>query len=567
MPGTKQKEAINPERDWTIMVYLAGDNNLSSECAYAINEMKKVKGLDQFYLLVQFDPDDAIVPTHRYLIEGNGDVTTLLADIIDLARYNPRTGEVHFRHESSRANRLATTRLAERVRVCNSMPAEARRATLGTGPDLTDGSNDDTDTASPITLYNFLSYGLSKYPAKHYMAVVAGHGAGTQRDFFLKDMTPSGYLTLNELKTVLKEIRYERGRPLDILGLDNCLMSMAEVSYELRGTVDYVVGCEGFSPAAGWPFREVLERLRDERTKVSKESVPVRFSKAIVEEYTKYYANSWLGGVSVAQSAMDMSKVDALKQAVAGLGEALVAELRAESKRKRTKGALPGHYPFRDNLILAHWETQSFNGERFVDLFDFCACLRNRHAGRKVQAQCKLVQKAITNYVMKSCYSGPTFQYAFGVSVYFPWSQVVNSYVNLDFVKGSGRRMGGWGKFLAYYTEITRRPPRDLVKAPGLAKFSHGTSIIRRLVRKTSDMKTSDMKTSDMGGNDILSMRNPPVVFVPSECVEPAQRTLDAEERLIISPGRLKQFKLKDIGAKEYEKDKSRTDRQDKQDS
>jgi len=535
------------------MVYLAGDNNLSSECIYALNEMKKVTGLDRFYLLVQFDPDDALVPTHRYLIEGNGDVGTLVTDIIDRASFNPRTGEVHFRHESPQANWLAIERLRERTRVSESMPASARRAALGTGPDLTDGSNDDTDTASPITLYNFLSYGLSKCPADNYMAVVAGHGAGTQRDFFLKDTTPSGYLTLSELKRVFEQIKSDRGRPLEILGMDNCLMSMAEVCYELRGTVDIVVGCEGFSPAAGWPFREVLERLRDELNNNGSESVPTRFSKAIVEEYTKYYANGWLGGISVTQSAMDMSKIKALKLAIDDLAGTLVEQLHKEAVRESKNGVQASNCPFKDALVLAHWEAQSFNGERFVDVYDFCDCLQKRCSINKVVTKCKRVQRAVTEFIIRSCYSGPIFQYSYGVSVYFPWSQVVNSYTNLDFVKGSGRgRLHGWGRFLESYTENTRRDPRDLQKDPSLRKFSRGASVIRRLVRKTSDMKTSDMKTSDMGGNDILSMRNPPVVFVPDDCGhEISSGALEAEHVLIISPPRVRQIKAKD--AKDYE--------------
>jgi hypothetical protein len=80
----------------------------------------------------------------------------------------------------------------------------------------------------------------------------------------MKDESSAGSLTFNELKNVFQRVRDELGRPIDILGMDNCLMSMAEICYELRGLAEIVVGCESFSPASGWPYREVLERLAND---------------------------------------------------------------------------------------------------------------------------------------------------------------------------------------------------------------------------------------------------------------------------------------------------------------
>jgi hypothetical protein len=43
--------------------------------------------------------------------------------------------------------------------------------------------------------------------------------------------------------------------------MDNCLMSMGEICYEFRDLAQIVVGCESYSPASGWPYRQILERL------------------------------------------------------------------------------------------------------------------------------------------------------------------------------------------------------------------------------------------------------------------------------------------------------------------
>src|SRR5262245_43869745 len=95
---------------WTVMVYLAGDNNLTSECLFAMSEMKKALPGDKINVIAQFDPQDDHLPTQRYEINRKGENTTLFEDLIDEARFNPRTGEVEFNDESRRARFLAASR-------------------------------------------------------------------------------------------------------------------------------------------------------------------------------------------------------------------------------------------------------------------------------------------------------------------------------------------------------------------------------------------------------------------------------------------------------------------------
>ena len=73
------------------MVYLAGDNNLTSECLFALTEMKKARPGAKINVIAQFDPRDDYLPTRRYEINRKGHNGTLLDDIIDEARYNPST--------------------------------------------------------------------------------------------------------------------------------------------------------------------------------------------------------------------------------------------------------------------------------------------------------------------------------------------------------------------------------------------------------------------------------------------------------------------------------------------
>jgi len=126
--------------------------------------------------------------------------------------------------------------------------------------------------------------------------------------------------------------------------------------------------------------------------------------------------------------------------------------------------------------------------------------------------------------------------------MYFPWAEVASSYGNLDFIKDSVDT--GWGNFLKTYTVMTRRQPRGaddqsrLIKA-GLALQEVSSDTDRMIKdRKIIDRKIIDRKIIDrMGaggnGNPVFSMRNPPVIFFPTECIRNRRQVLASQERLL----------------------------------
>jgi Clostripain family len=584
---------------WTVMVYLAGDNNLTTECMFALTEMKKAAPGKQINVIAQFDPSDPYLPTHRYVINRNGRNSTLFDDIIDQASYDKKVGEVHFKEESQNASRLATERRVGR----KFRNIALENANLTGSSRLDEVITDDTDTGSPITLYNFISFCLEEYPADHYVVVLSGHAGGTERDYLLKDASSAGSLTFNELKQVFKRVRQDRnGQPIDIVGMDNCLMSMGEICYEMRGLAEIVVGCESFSPASGWPYRQILERLRKDFVAPKgrkRKTLAAEAAAAIVEEYVNYYSNYWIAGLSVSQSALNVNKVEELRRLVDKFARVMEKELAAEFENRKSKGDSHSYRngPFQDSLVLAHWEAQSYNGEQFVDLYDFCDCLESRVRTGAVARQCRQVKEFVSSeFVLKSCYYGAAYQYSYGVSLYFPWSQVAGSYWNLDFIRDSPS--GGWGSFLRTYTLLTRRYPRGfdgkgkLSAAINAAVETRLTSIRMTDERMTDERMTDERMTDErmtdermtdermtdermtdermtdermtdermtdermtdermtdermtdermtderMGStssrNPIHSMRNPPNVFFPDECIRDRRNALATQEIL-----------------------------------
>jgi len=428
-PGTK--EEIKPKR-WTVMIYMAGDNNLSEECVYNLTEAKEAlteNSEDKLAVLAQFDPAGLRAETRRFHLR-------------------PKTLPNH--------EELTDDRTGWRAH--------------------------ETNTGEANTLLEFLRWGISEHPAEHYMVVLVGHGSGTNDDYLLRDDNPANALSIDGMRYVFDQLTAD-GQTIDILGFDTCLMNMAEVCFELlRTSVTYLVGSEGYAPNTGWPYKKILEQII-----YNIEKDPEWLAKQITREYQAFYLPYISGGISVDQSVLDVKKIDEVKRKMFSLVGALMADLDDKSDSFDLK---------KNAMVLAHWDAQSYNGEAFVDLYDFCQQLIIRYQEFKITSgvidKCKDVRDAIKKMVSHTHLAGIAFQFSYGLSIYFPWAVVLPSYRNLAFPKETG-----WLDYLMRYHSVTRRLGRKSVEAPQQAREPESP------YRATPD-------TNKGRDGRVQSMRNPP---------------------------------------------------------
>jgi hypothetical protein len=350
------------------------------------------------------------------------------------------------------------------------------------------------------------------------MLVLAGHTAGVEQGYLLKDDNPPDSMKLEGLKQVLQRVQAADGLnlTLDILGFDSCLMSMAEICYELKGLVKVIIGSQSLAPNPGWPFKEVLEVL----TKAEGKLKPPDFAREIVREYVNFYLEHAINsGLSVDLSALDVDASVGVAQAVNKLATAISDRPPGDVLTK----PLIDEDTFRKALILAHWEAQSYNGELFVDLYDFCELLvkhysesaltleydkvdattdiarmsnEARLAVKRISDACDEVKAAISEMVLGSCFCGVDHQYSNGISIYFPWSEIFTYYRPLAFAQ---KEAANWFSFLETYVEKTRRPPRGDERG----SESHG------ITKEVIDSRRQPPAAA--GPSDpVHSMRNPP---------------------------------------------------------
>lgn len=521
-------EAADPAV-WTIMLYLAGDNNLADECVFALTQIKDVDTDKRVRVVAQLDPTGRRVKTRRFTINK------ALKDGIPEGQVMKKGAEV----EGKKRRKIIEDALG------NDKDDPLPEGTVkfedhvvrGAAAKPVDNSDPtDPNSGDPKVLFDFISWSVENFPADHYMLVLSGHGGGAIEQEFLFDQTSKGRMTIAQLGNVLKKVHdrlpNKKGEPLeiDIVGMDSCLMSMAEVAHQLRGSVKFMISSESFGPQAGWPYGRIIERLNERLAAGDADISPKDLGLITIDEHVDFYTDyAAADGLSVDISMMDVERAEDLTKAVHDFAEVLKAEL-AHGKNLKNRNP-PQPSDFLDQIVLAHWEAQSYNGEVYVDLCDFCDCLKKRYNPKdiaqvattdpavtadindkiqrrtKVVTACDAVITAVDSLVEKSCYMGVDFQYSNGASIYFPWAEVDPDYNGdeLSFVTASG-----WKDFLDRYVEITRRPPRN---------FETGQREVISLdrVRKTV--------TDKKGPANLLirSMRNPPIDVVEkglSDCTK-----------------------------------------------
>jgi len=279
-----------PPKSWSMLAYIAGDNDLSDNGIEDITEMCETGASRKVHAAVQIDTVGEHTGSVRYEI-SEPDVT----------------GESH---------RVVISRLPE------------------------------SDTGNPEVLYRFLKWGLKRYPATNTLAVVWNHGAGfrtRRRDIAFDDYGTS--LDMTELQAALNRSGLKGDRKLAILGFDACLMNMLEIAYQLRDQTRFLVGSQQTEPADGWPYDLVLANL-------DAAPAPQDAARSIVRSYMRSYRE--VGDSNITQSAIRTDRSPAAVRAWSLLGDALAAALPADLPAVQAARARVQSYDFSDYVDAVH---------------------------------------------------------------------------------------------------------------------------------------------------------------------------------------------------------------------
>ncbi|PYS35877.1 MAG: hypothetical protein DMF75_02305, partial [Acidobacteria bacterium] len=317
------------------------------------------------------------------------------------------------------------------------------------------------------SLTRFLEFCRKHYPARRYILFLLGHGLIVGSDIFLFDEHATEHsLSLKNLGKILGDFKNQirkDDQSLELVSFHSCSMSAVEVVYELQGTANYMLACEGPAFVGTWPYRQILMHVFQNHLDGSEVKTTLR------EIFDCCLRNSYdfeLAGYSFDLCLCDLKKVKEVTTPLKELSKAL-------------KGGLADRLA-KECILLAHWDAQSYWDETYIDIYDFCFRLDRRCAKAK-QANSKLraIQKASralrealepddNRLIIKSEIAGPSYQYSHGLSLFFPWSAPINENFWPNEYEGYKFEKTSWREFLArYFTETMRDPRRSEPRPKG----------------------------------------------------------------------------------------------------
>ncbi len=199
-----------PPLKWTVMVYMAADNDLEDFAPDNLNQMEAVAASPYLNVLVEVDtktlPIQGSTTAKRLLIQPDADPNVVTSQVL---------------------------------------------ADLG-----------EIDTASPTALTSFVTWAAGAYTADRYILVMWDHGG--QYDGYATDETtsPTAIITFTQLKTALANIETNTGiAAFDIIGFDACLMGAIETQRLVRDHANLLVGSAELEPGAGWDYTTFLNTI------------------------------------------------------------------------------------------------------------------------------------------------------------------------------------------------------------------------------------------------------------------------------------------------------------------
>ena len=233
-----EKDNVEPQKTRTLMVYLAGDNNLSGHMQKNISSMMSAwKKSYNANIVIYFDAPNAAPELYTFRFKGK----------------------------------------------------EVEKQVLKTYEEM--------DSADPEVLKKILNEMQDLYPSDSYGLILGSHASGwipsggfgrSNRMLYAEPVLTRSFGTdytgpsQMDTRDMAKAIPFNKEN-LEFILFDACLMSSIEVLYDLRDKAKYVIASPAELPAPGFPYNRVMPYFWGKGTNLEKDLVKV------CDEFWDYY--------------------------------------------------------------------------------------------------------------------------------------------------------------------------------------------------------------------------------------------------------------------------------------
>lgn len=309
-------------KDWTVLMYIAGDNDLEP---YAANMMQQ--------------------------IEDKCGTTENINVVAQLGRMEQ--GDLKKLYESQGRKYEPTNIDGDWGGMRRYLVTQQDRSEAQSDKILSKviGKPNDKKMSDATTLADFLVYGMKNYPSKHTMVVLADHGGGWL-GAFTSDASASGHsiMTPDQISSAFKIAETATGKKPEVVDMVACLMATSEVAYQMKDRAKYLLASEEIGTTASFDYGPIIAGI-EAASASGKPVSPKTLAKNIVHTYDDNPE------AFKTKSAVDLPKMAAVKETFKVLvdqlkaskvaPEAVAAAIQGAQNFGITEQAI---YPFYDEI-------------------------------------------------------------------------------------------------------------------------------------------------------------------------------------------------------------------------
>ncbi len=248
---------------WTVLAYVAGDNNLERYAVEDIQEMAKVGTGGNLKIAVQLDRS--------------------------------------LKYSQASLDGVPNFKGTKRLRVDKDKVVEMQDV----------GNPDGTQ---PATVADFIKWGIATFPSDHYAVVLWDHGSGWKGCCEDESSPGRDWTPLNDIAEGLRLGLEGSGRTkYDLIGFDQCLMASIEVAHAIQPYGKVMVASAETEPGPGWDYEPFMRAIANNPA-IDAAGV----GKAIADSYSVSANDS-----EHTMSVVDLEKIPALVQSIDTLSDTL----------------------------------------------------------------------------------------------------------------------------------------------------------------------------------------------------------------------------------------------------
>ncbi|MBN2695100.1 hypothetical protein JXR93_10580 [bacterium] len=362
-------------KEWTIMVFVNGDNDLDSYAFEDLNEMEEVGSNDFMNIIVQYD---------RYSSYGDANWST--------------------------ARRYYVTQDDDMSSISSTLIQD-----IG-----------EVDSGDKQSVVNFVQWAVNAYPAEKYALVLWDHGSGWDKKKkgalsnrlkgISHDETSGSSISVvnGDLEYILSKTVEFIGKPLDVLGMDACLMSMWEVHYVSAPYAHYFAGSEETEAGYGWLYNSWFQNFVD--------------GEHTAENLCRQVSVSSIGSVGDTLSCVNLQNLTTLTTALNNFATKFSRENSIDGE-----------------ILEASDEVVRMYTREHADLYDFFQKLNNKVDDSEITTYINPILRSIQNFVVENNTSS-SFSAAKGVAIYLPIG--TNYYFDSSYNQGKWSVDTSWNEFI-----------------------------------------------------------------------------------------------------------------------